>query len=96
VFLPGENIPSYNHEMARGWESKSVESQIEGAREAPSHPKPQLTPEQQQAAREIERLKLSRSYVKQQIAGASHPSRIQTLQHALQEIEEKLERLRRG
>lgn len=76
--------------MARGWESKSVESQIEGAKETTSTPRPQLTPEQQQKAREMEHLKLSRAYVMQQIAGATNPSRIQALQQALLEIEEKL------
>ena len=96
AFLPQQMSPPYNHNMARGWESKSVESQMEGAREAPASPKPQLTPEQQQASREIERLKLSQAYLKQQIAGASHPSHIHTLQLAVQDIEAKLQGLRHG
>jgi hypothetical protein len=81
--------------MARGWESKSIESQIEGAREKPAKPKLRLTPEQQASARESERLKLSRAYVRQQLAVASNSSRVQALQKALQEIEEKLARFER-
>lgn len=76
--------------MARGWESKSVESQIEGANENRPKVKLQLTPEQQQAARERERLQLSRAYVKQQIARATNPAHLQALQQALKDIEEKL------
>ena len=79
--------------MARGWESKSVESQMESAKESNAQSRAPLTPQQQEAARERQRLQLSRAYVLQQIARAANSAHALALQQALKEIDEKLARL---
>lgn len=79
--------------MARGWESKSVESQIENAGADTRSPRQHLTKEQRQAAQERQRLQLSRTYLVRQIAASPRPDYTQALQQALREIEEKLARL---
>ena len=60
--------PSYNRGMARGWESKSVEAQMEEsiAAEAPKR-RPVLTAEELQKQRKKMDLELSRSRVVQQL-----------------------------
>jgi hypothetical protein len=60
--------------MARGWESKSVESQIESAHPIHSskHAVP-LTPDQMRIARERESLELSRKRVCHDLATATNP-----------------------
>jgi len=78
--------------MARGWESKSVESQIESA-EKIQRPQRPLTHEQRAAAQERQRLELSRAYLAGQIAVSTKQGYIDGLQRALKEIEEKLARL---
>ena len=79
--------------MARGWESKSVESQIESAEANRSKSSQRPTPEQQEAGRERQRLELARAYLLQRIALAANPAHGHGLQQALKEIEEKLARL---
>jgi hypothetical protein len=78
--------------MARGWESKSIESQIESAAENPSNSggHHELSTEQQQRRREREQLLLSRSYVRQQVDAASNERYRESLRTALAEIEQKL------
>jgi hypothetical protein len=77
--------------MARGWNSKAVEEQmditdsIDAASELP-----QLTPEQQQRQRERESLELSRARVQQELAAATHPHYRSSLQAALGYLEEKI------
>jgi hypothetical protein len=83
----------YNREMARGWESKSVESQIESAEATRSKSNQRPTPGQQEAGRERQRLELSRTYLLQRIALAANPAYTHALEQALKEIEEKLARL---
>jgi hypothetical protein len=78
--------------MARGWESKSVESQMESAREGGSKPRRQLTQEQQKAAQERQGLELSRADLIRRIAASTSPRYAQLLQQALKEVEEKLAR----
>ncbi|HET8548220.1 MAG TPA: hypothetical protein VFL57_09460 [Bryobacteraceae bacterium] len=80
--------------MARGWESKSIESQIESSerdrrRAAPPRPTPE------QAARERERasLELSRKRVLADIAAARHPRHRETLEAALKFLDEKIAKL---
>ena len=49
--------------MARGWESKSVEEQIEAARSRNGDSKPRLTPEQVEIARKRDAFLLQRTRV---------------------------------
>ncbi|HEX7288624.1 MAG TPA: hypothetical protein VF532_20740 [Candidatus Angelobacter sp.] len=79
--------------MARGWESKSVESQIESAEASRSKSNLRPTSGQQAVGRERQRLELSRTYLLQRIALAANPALTHALQQALKEIEEKLARL---
>lgn len=84
--------------MARGWESKSIESQIETAAEnspnASGHQ--QLSNEEQQRRRQRDQLLLSQAYVRQQIEAASNERYRDSLRKALTEIEQKLKKLQPG
>jgi len=77
--------------MARGWESKAVEQQMDTteSKEAESEI-PQLTPEEQQRLRERESLELSRARVQQELSAATHPHYRTSLQAALGYLEEKI------
>jgi small-conductance mechanosensitive channel len=80
--------------MARGWESKSVESQMESAKEQTSGAgKPALSKEDKEIARLREGLLLSRKHVLQQIEASSNERYRQSLQQALNDINEKLAKL---
>jgi predicted phosphohydrolase len=77
--------------MARGWESKSVEAQKESAEGAPSAaPRRPLTEEEKKVQRELDRLRLARAYVLQQIESTSSERYKESLRQALSEIEQKL------
>lgn len=78
--------------MARGWESKSIESQIESAAENPSSSSGHqaLSNEQQERRRQRQQILLSQAYVRQQIAVASNERYRESLRQALAEIEKKL------
>jgi hypothetical protein len=77
--------------MSRGWESKSVESQMEeaAARRAAPRRAPQ-TPEQLRLEQERESLELSRKRVMADLEGATHPRRREQLESALRHLEQKL------
>jgi hypothetical protein len=80
--------------MARGWESKSVEAQMENARDgAASGSKAQLTDGEKKARHERDSLKLSRAYIVHQIEASTNERYTMSLQQALSEIDEKLARL---
>jgi len=75
--------------MARGWESKAVESQQEDARQT-GRAGPRLTPaEQRQAARRRE-LELALARVRDGLARASHPAHWATLERARSALEQEL------
>lgn len=76
--------------MARGWESKSVESQIELAESSRGRRGVQLTPEQIQTERERESLQLSRIRVLHDLESAKNPRYRETLSAALKHLDEKL------
>jgi len=77
--------------MARGWESKSVESQIETAeeRKARAHLVP-LTEDQIRIMRERESLELSRTRVLHDLESARNPRYREQLQSALKHLEDRL------
>jgi hypothetical protein len=80
--------------MARGWESKSVEAQMEDVKDGqPSSAKRSLTDGEKRDQRERDNLKLSRAYVAQQIEAASNEKYKESLRQALQEIDQKLAKL---
>ncbi len=80
-----------NIDMSRGWESKSVESQMEDAatRRATAHRTP-LTPEQLRLRTERESLELSRTRVLKDLETTTHPRRREQLQAALRHLDVKL------
>ena len=80
--------------MARGWESKAVESQMEAAEARASQRKAvQATAEQLNAQRERESIELSRTRVLQDLASATNPRYKDLLQRSLQFLDEKLQAL---
>ncbi|MGH9570725.1 MAG: hypothetical protein ACRD4F_13850 [Candidatus Angelobacter sp.] len=78
--------------MARGWESKSIESQIESSGQAKSEnqPSPSGSPVEKQRRRQREELLLSRAYLLQRIANSGNERYTESLRNALAEIESKL------
>jgi hypothetical protein len=81
--------------MARGWESKAVESQIEEAAESRKFNSTavSLTPEQLSNQRQRESIELSRTRVLQDLASAKNPKYRKLLEESLQFLDEKLRSL---
>jgi hypothetical protein len=82
--------------MARGWESKSVEAQMETVDGPRKGPKPPLTDDEKKARHERDSLKLSRAYIVHQIEASTSELYTKSLQQALSEIDEKLAKLVNG
>jgi len=78
--------------MARGWESKSVEAQIEGADVRADRGQP-LTPEQRELQRKRDGLALSRRRIVQELATARSEARRASLEQALAFLDEELAKL---
>ena len=78
--------------MARGWESKSVESQQEDAAEKSGKPRVKLTPEAAARNRQFENLRLARQRVLQQIKDAQNPRHRKLLENTLADLDQKLSR----
>lgn len=77
--------------MARGWESKSVEEQIESAEfKRPASSVAPLTPEQRARQKDREDLELSRTRVLQDLALAKHPRRRELLEAALKHLDARI------
>jgi hypothetical protein len=82
--------------MARGWESKEIESQIEAAEErALASQRLKLSAEQAQHQREVESLELSRTRVLQDLETAQNPKYRAMLQQSLTFLDQKLESVKR-
>ncbi len=82
---------AYNESMARGWESKSVEAQIESAASKPKAiPRPHLSQEQIQEMREKENLELSRTRVQRELSSSENPRYQEILRKALADLDGKL------
>lgn len=80
--------------MARGWESKSVEEQMEAAASArPAATGQPLDPQQAERLRRQQGLELSRQRVLQQLAGSPHPRHRRLLEQALADLEARLAHL---
>lgn len=77
--------------MARGWESKSVESQIESADLKRAKPQPVLkSPDALRRERERESAELTRTRVLRDLAAATHPRHREQMQAALKHIEAQI------
>lgn len=80
--------------MARGWESKDFESQVEATQgqqqKAPQGPK---SPEQIQRDQQRKDLQLSRTRVINDLASATHPNHRKSLEAALAHLEKKIAEL---
>ena len=81
--------------MARGWESKSVESQMESAADLRRNREamPQLTPEQARRQSERESLELSRKRVIHDLTTATNARYREQLGAALRHLDEKISTL---
>jgi len=77
--------------MARGWESKAVESQMETSQaKKPDTGKNRLSLEAAASIRKKETLLLARAHLQQQIQVSQHPRRLEMLQQALADLEKQL------
>lgn len=76
--------------MARGWESKQVESQMDDAREKHDGGTGEMTANGQKVQREKQNLLLSRAYIQHQIELSANSRYTESLNKALEEIERKL------
>ena len=80
--------------MARGWESKSVEAQMEESGAAmPAKKSNETTPEELQRKQKKAELKLSRSRVAQQLEASTNERYTEMLRHALVELDEQILKL---
>jgi hypothetical protein len=81
--------------MARGWESKDVESQVEEKRpeKSPSD-KPQKTQVQLDKEREIQGLELSKKHILADLESATHPNHRKSLEAALEHLNAKIASLK--
>ena len=79
--------------MARGWESKSVESQMDAAEQGPASPNSSLSEEQKSIKREREVLMLARANLVHQIEATSNDRHIAALRQALNDLENKISKL---
>jgi hypothetical protein len=76
--------------MARGWESKSVESQIESAESRAASKMPHISPAEAETIRQRESLMLHRTRVVHDLEAAQNPRYKETLQAALKHLDDKL------
>ncbi len=79
--------------MARGWESKSVEAQIEEEDRAYEAGRKQASDRSNQQDEKLESLRLSRVRIEAQLTRAVHAAHRDMLMKALQAIEKETEAL---
>jgi hypothetical protein len=79
--------------VARGWESKSVEAQIQSASDREGHSRIRLTPEQIEIERKRDSLLLQRTRILQQIAQCRDLRYKATLETGLAFLETELTNL---
>ena len=83
----------YTQSMARGWESKAVEAQMETAEASAVSNKKHLTPEEREKSRRRESLLLSRNRVLQDLEQSGNPRYRKILSDALAHLDAKLAEL---
>jgi hypothetical protein len=80
--------------MARGWESKAVESQMESSQSnREGSGKKRFTPEGAAAQRKRDTLLLARSHLQNQLQASEHPRHREMLESALSDVERQLAEL---
>ena len=80
--------------MARGWESKSVESQMESSQSKQEESsRRHLTPEAAATQRKKETLLLALAHLQQQMQASRHERHREMLQSALTDVEKQLAEL---
>ena len=80
--------------MARGWESKDVQDQVESGQAPKGHyGKAQKTAEQLRRDQELQGLQLSRSRVLHDLESATNPNHRKSLEAALAHLESKISEL---
>lgn len=80
-----------NDVMARGWESKDVEAQVESGQQPPGH-YGNKTKSAEQLRRDQERtdLQLSRTRIAHDLESATHPNHRKSLEAALAHLDKKI------
>jgi hypothetical protein len=77
--------------MARGWESKDVESQLEATQDQKQKPgSGPKSPEQLKRDQERKDLQLSRTRIANDLATATHPNHRKSLEAALAHLDKKI------
>jgi hypothetical protein len=77
--------------MARGWESKSVEAQMDTAKEPPSNnSRHSVSDAEKKARREREGLTLVRARIQQQLEAATNERYKELLRQELGELEKRI------
>jgi hypothetical protein len=79
--------------MARGWESKSVESQMEERREAKPHAGDQAAQDRLERARKREGIESSRRGVMRELEATKSDLRRRSLEAALKHLDDELSKL---
>ena len=80
--------------MARGWESKDVEAQVESGKEPMAAPgKAKKSLDQLEKDRERQGLELSRKRILNDLETATHPNHRKSLEAALAHLEGKIKEL---
>jgi hypothetical protein len=79
--------------MARGWESKSVQGQIESAKAHHGNPRVKLSPEQMEIERKRDSLLLHRTRVLNDLESCENPRYRKTLEDGLAYLERQLAEL---
>ncbi len=76
--------------MARGWESKDVESQVEATQAPQQKQVGPKSPEQIQREQQRKDLQLSRTRIVNDLASATHPHHRKSLEAALAHLDKKI------
>jgi hypothetical protein len=80
--------------MARGWESKDVESQVANRENMAAPGKAQKAQDQLEKDRERANVELSRKHILNDLETATHPNHKKQLEAALAHLDQKLEQLK--
>ena len=83
-----------NEGMARGWESKDVESQVAGKETMAAPGKAKKGPQEMEKDRERANIELSRKHILNDLETATHPNHKKSLEAALAHLDEKLNQLK--
>jgi hypothetical protein len=80
--------------MARGWESKDVESQVEAKKTmSPASGKGPKSPEDIRREQEKRDLELSRTRIVNDLQTATHPNHRKSLEAALEHLDQRIAKL---